>query len=207
VTILVITVVEKFGEGLVTLAITLSLIALCTRIRRHYRRVRDSVRSSRTCSGAACGRALLQRPAQPERHDSHPPRDGYNGSDPHCCPSIASSEALPNFIFVSVAEIIREFQGERDRGLGLSVEEDLRSTSPLRPRIPPTTGRCGTEAVETATDCARKWRRNSEIDVFAGKLVFRRRPLSKDPPQRNGFASETLSGRASRCHLPVRVSA
>lgn len=45
VTILLVTIYEKFGEGgWITLLITAALIGLCYQIRRHYRKVRQGVR-------------------------------------------------------------------------------------------------------------------------------------------------------------------
>jgi amino acid transporter len=218
VTILVITVIEKFGEGgWVTLAITLSLIALCTRIRRHYRRVRDSVRSLED---------LLGELPSGERYCSDPlnPRDmtaiilvtGYNGFGIHTWLSVYRQfpKLYRNFIFVSVAEIDSgSFKGAAEiEALGLSVEEAMKKYVTLcRSHGYPADYRTdvGTEAVETATrlceEVAKEFPRST---VFAGQLVFREEtPFQKILHNETAFAIQRrLQWQGiTAVILPVRV--
>jgi amino acid transporter len=220
VTILVITVFEKFGEGgWVTLAITLSLIALCTRIRRHYSRVRESVRSLED---------LLGDLPSGERYSSDPlnPRDmtaiilvtGYNGFGIHTWLSVYRQfpKLYRNFIFVSVAEIdTGSFKGAAEiEALGLSVEEALKKYVTLcRSHGYPADYRTdvGTEAVETATrlceEVAKEFPRST---VFAGQLVFREEtPFQKILHNETAFAIQRrLQWQGiTAVILPVRVGA
>lgn len=220
VTILVITVVEKFGEGgWVTLAITLGLIALCTRIRRHYRRVRDSVRGLEELIGEMpAGQRYSNDPLDPREMTAILLVTGYNGFGIHTWLSVFRQfpKLYRNFIFVSVAEIDSgSFKGVAEiEALRRSVEEDLKKYVTLcRSHGYPADYRTdvGTEAVETATrlceEAAKEFPRSS---VFAGKLVFRdETPFQKILHNETAFAIQRrLQWQGiTTVILPVRVSA
>jgi amino acid transporter len=219
VTILVITVFEKFGEGgWVTLAITLSLIALCTRIRRHYRRVRESVRSLEDLLGdLPSGERYCSDPLNPRDMTAILLVTGYNGFGIHTWLSVYRQfpKLYRNFIFVSVAEIdTGSFKGAAEiEALGRSVEEELKKYVTLcRSHGYPADYRTdvGTEAVETATrlceEAAKEFPRST---VFAGQLVFREEtPFQKILHNETAFAIQRrLQWQGiTAVILPVRVS-
>ncbi len=218
VTILAITVFEKFGEGgWVTLAITLGLIALCTRIRRHYRRVHESIRSLEELLGEMpSGQRYCNDPLDPREMTAIILVTGYNGFGIHTWLSVFRQfpKLYRNFIFVSVAEIdTGSFKGVAEiEALRRSVEEDMKKYVTLcRSYGYPADYRTdlGTEAVETATrlckEAAKEFPRSS---VFAGKLVFRdETPFQKILHNETAFAIQRrLQWQGiTTVILPVRV--
>jgi hypothetical protein len=186
VTILVITVVEKFAEGgWLTLLITSILIAFCYEIRRHYTRVGKAMRE--------LDEMLMDLPL-PKEVDPVPPRPdeqtaillvtGYNGFGVHMLLSIVTSlgKCFTNLVFVSVAIIDSgSFKGvEQLDALERSVTESLEKYVDLARRLGFRADYrmgMGTEVVETATMICRETNaRYPNSTVFSGQLVF---PLPK----------------------------
>jgi hypothetical protein len=109
VTILIVTVYEKFGEGgWVTLLITSALIGLCYLIRIHYLKVRKGVRQlEEILSSIPSGHVPNEEPPNPNERTAIMLVSGYNGFGLHSWLSVFKEfpKLYRNFIFVSVAEI------------------------------------------------------------------------------------------------------
>jgi K+ transporter len=182
ITILVITVVEKFTEGgWLTLLITGILIAFCYEIRRHYKRVGKAMRE--------LDEMLLDLPL-PKEVDPDPPKPaeptaillvtGYNGFGVHLLLSIVTSlgKSFTNLVFVSVAVIDSgSFKGVTQLdALERSVKESLEKYVDLARRLGFRADyrmEIGTEVVETATMICRETNaRYPNSTVFSGQLVF-----------------------------------
>ncbi|HEX9022446.1 MAG TPA: amino acid transporter, partial [Geobacteraceae bacterium] len=186
VTILTITILEKFTEGgWLTLAITGILIAVCYAIRRHYLQVAGAMKE--------LDEMLLDLPLE-QVPDPGPPRKneptaillvtGYNGFGVHMLLSIVGSFAkcYTNMIFVSVGVIDSgSFKGIREiDGLERSVKDYLGKYVDLAKRLGFRADfrmGMGTDVVESAADICRginaEYPNNS---VFLGQLIF---PLAK----------------------------
>jgi amino acid transporter len=186
VTILAITVIEKFAEGgWLTLLITGILIAFCYGIRLHYTRVGKAMRE--------LDEMLLDLPLH-EEIDPGPPRPeeqtaillvtGYNGFGVHMLLTIVTSlgKCFTNLVFVSVAVIDSgSFKGiEQLDALERTVTESLEKYADLARRLgfrAEYRTEMGTEVVETATIICRETNaRYPNSTVFSGQLVF---PLPK----------------------------
>ncbi|HTP64026.1 MAG TPA: APC family permease, partial [Geobacteraceae bacterium] len=141
VTILFITILEKFTEGgWLTLTITGILIAVCYAIRRHYRQVAGAMKE--------LDEMLMDLPLE-QVPDPGPPQKneptaillvtGYNGFGVHMLLSIVGSFArcYTNMIFVSVGVIDSgSFKGIREiDGLERSVSEYLKKYVDLAKRL------------------------------------------------------------------------
>jgi amino acid transporter len=189
-TILVVTVYEKFGEGgWITLLITSMFIAVCYLIRNHYRRVRLGVKQLEDM--------LSDIPITEEyNNESLKSGDmtavllvsGFNGFGLHTLLSIVRNfpDVYKNFIFVSVAEIdsgsfkgIAEVEALKEsarKGLMKYVKITRQHGFAADFRMD-----VGTDVVETATEVVetivREFPRST---VFTGKLVF----LKENPFQR-----------------------
>ena len=130
-TILCVTVYEKFGEGgWVTLVITSGVIGLCYLIRRHYTKVRDSVRHlEETLSDIPASEPFNKDPVNPKDMTAILLVSSFNGFGLHTLLSIVKHfpGVYKNFIFISVAEVDSgSFKGisEMD-ALRASVKHDL----------------------------------------------------------------------------------
>jgi amino acid transporter len=182
ITILIITVVEKFAEGgWLTLLITGILIALCYGIRRHYMRVGKTMRE--------LDEMLMDIPLH-EEIDPGPPKPyeptaillvtGYNGFGVHMLLTIVTSlgKCFTNLVFVSVAVIDSgSFKGVAQLdALESSVKESLEKYVSLAKRLGFRADyrmEIGTEVVETATTiCSETNARYPNSTVFSGQLVF-----------------------------------
>ena len=108
-TILCVTVYEKFGEGgWVTLVITSGVIGLCYLIRRHYTKVRDSVRHlEETLSDIPASEPFNNDPVNPKDMTAILLVSSFNGFGLHTLLSIVRHfpGVYKNFIFISVAEV------------------------------------------------------------------------------------------------------
>jgi amino acid transporter len=183
VTILIITVYEKFGEGgWVTLLITSALIGLCYLIRSHYRKVRSGVRQlEEILSSLPSGQVPNEEPLNPNERTAIILVSGYNGFGLHTWLSVFREfpKLHRNFIFVSVAEIDSgAFKGVAEiEALKSSIAVQLAKyvklarsygyASDYRMDI-------GTDVVETATNlCQNIVQEFPKSSVFTGKLVFR----------------------------------
>jgi hypothetical protein len=182
ITILVITVVEKFAEGgWLTLLITGILIALCYGIRQHYTRVGKAMRE--------LDEMLMDIPLQEEIDPGSPkPGEataillvtGYNGFGVHMLLTIVTSlgKCFTDLVFVSVAVIDSgSFKGVAQLdALERSVKESLEKYVDLAKRLGFRADyrmEMGTEVVETATMICRETNaRYPNRTVFSGQLVF-----------------------------------
>jgi amino acid transporter len=219
VTILIVTVYEKFGEGgWVTLVITSALIGLCYLIRRHYRKVQKGVRQlEEILSSIPSGHVPNEEPLNTNERTAIILVSGYNGFGLHSWLSIFKEfpKLYRNFIFVSVAEI--------DSGAfkGASEIEALRSSTAEQlakyVKLARSYGYAadyrmdvGTDVVEVATNlCHNIVQEFPKSSVFTGKLVFR-----QDNPFQRILHNETANAIQRRLQwegittviLPVRVN-
>jgi len=182
-TILSITLFEKFGEGgWLTVLLTSLLIALCYLIRRHYLNVRtqltelDAVVSQIPVSGP-----LNTKPIDPRDMTAIQLVSSFNGVGVHTLFSITRSfpGLYKNFVFVSVAVIDQgAFKGEEGLAdLTKYTEQALRQYVQLARRLGfPAESRMavGTDVVESATQLCRDVSREfPHSTVFSGQLSFR----------------------------------
>ena len=182
-TILILTVYEKFGEGgWVTLVITSALIGLCYLIRSHYRKVRTGVRElEEILATVPSGHVPNEAPPNTNERTAILLVSGYNGFGLHAWLSVFREfpKLYRNFIFVSVAEIDSgAFKGAAEiDALKASISDQLAKYVKLArsygyaadSRI-----QVGTDVVETATHlCQSIVQEFPKATVFTGKLVFR----------------------------------
>ena len=182
-TILSITVLEKFGEGgWLTLVITSTLIALCYLIRSHYSKVRtqlaqlDKVLSQMPAAGPA-------NPAPVDRGNMTAIQlvSGFNGVGVHTLLAVIRSFAglYKDFVFVSVAVIDQgAFKGKEGlEDLKKSTEEGLKKYVELARTLGLAAEyrmAVGTDVVETATELCRQVSCEfPRSTVFSGQLSFR----------------------------------
>ncbi|MBP1733835.1 MAG: rane protein [Deltaproteobacteria bacterium] len=182
-TILCVTVFEKFGEGgWVTLVITSGVIGLCYLIRRHYIRVRDSVRHlEETLSDIPASESFNKAPVNPKDMTAILLVSSFNGFGLHTLLSIVRHfpGVYKNFIFISVAEVDSgTFKGisEMD-ALRASVKHDLEKyVKVTRVHGFPADYRTeiATDVVDSVTGLVEKTVREfPRSTIFSGKLVFR----------------------------------
>ena len=187
VTILVITVYEKFQEGgWLTLLITAVAITLCYLIRRHYNRVRAGSRHlDEILAGIPAFGPYNEEPVNPREMTAIQLVGGFNGFGLHTLLSIVRSfpNLYKNYIFVSVAEIDSgSFKGaEEVEALKESVRKDLEKYVKV-------TRKHGfaadyrldvaTDVVEAAADlCESIVQEFPRSTVFTGKLVFKQEQI------------------------------
>ncbi len=182
-TILCVTVYEKFGEGgWVTLVITSGVIGLCYLIRRHYTKVRDSVRHlEETLSDIPPSESFNADPVNPKDMTAILLVSSFNGFGLHTLLSIVKHfpGVYKQFIFISVAEVDSgSFKGisEMD-ALQTSVKVDLEKyVKVTRVHGFPADYRTemATDVVDSVTGLVEKTVREfPRSTVFSGKLVFR----------------------------------
>jgi amino acid transporter len=182
-TILSITLFEKFGEGgWLTLVITSLFIALCYLIKRHYLKVRiqltelDAIVSQIPVSGP-----MNTKPVDPKEMTAIQLVSSFNGVGVHTLFSVISSfpGLYKNFVFVSVAIIDQgAFKGEEGLAdLKEYTEQSLRQYVQLARRLGfPAEYRMvvGTDIVESATKLCREVSLEfPRSTVFSGQLSFR----------------------------------
>jgi amino acid transporter len=182
-TILCVTVYEKFGEGgWVTLVITSGVIGLCYLIRRHYTKVRDSVRHlEETLSDIPASETFNKDPANPKDMTAILLVSSFNGFGLHTLLSIVKNfpGVYKNFIFISVAEVDSgTFKGISEmEALRTSVKTDLEKyVKVTRVHGFPADYRTeiATDVVDSVTGLVEKTVREfPRSTVFSGKLVFR----------------------------------
>jgi K+ transporter len=186
VTILVITILEKFTEGgWLTLLITGILITLCYAIWRHYKRVGRAMRElDEMLMDFPLKKASDPGPLNPSEPTAILLVTGYNGFGVHMLLTIVTSlgKCFTNLVFVSVAVIDSgSFKGfEQLDALESSVKESLEKYVGLARRLgfrAEYRMEIGTEVVETATRiCLEANTQYQNCTVFSGQLVF---PLPK----------------------------
>ncbi len=183
--ILVVTLYEKFGQGgWVTACITLSTIALCFLIRRHYRQVHTRMQRLDDILHAT---SMEERPFVPDALDRKAPTAvlavaGYTGFGIHQLLSI--QRLLPayfkNFIFVSVGVLDSgNFKGKDEIGsLEAKVRRDLEKYATWCQRQ----GLLADYRMAIDTDvpgtmeklCCQLSKEFPRMIVFTGKLLFER---------------------------------
>jgi K+ transporter len=181
-TILSITIYEKFGEGgWLTLVITLLIIALCYIIRRHYSKVKaqlmqlDKMLSKMPLSGPA-----NTAPVDKKEMTAIQLVSGFNGFGVHTLFTIIRSfpGLYKNFVFVSVAVIDQGvFKGrEGFEDLKKTTEESLKKYVELARTLGfPAEYRMtvGTDVVETATELCKEVSVEFRYStIFSGQLSF-----------------------------------
>ena len=184
VTILLVTIYEKFGEGgWITLLITSALIGLCYLIRRHYRKTRQGVRQlEEILSSLPSGHVPYEEPPSTNEQTAILLVSGYNGFGLHSWFSIIKEfpKLYRNFIFVSVAEIDSGvFKGAAEIGaLKSSIAEQLTKYVKLARSYGYAADYrmdVATDVVEAATNlCQNLVEEFPKSTVFTGKLVFRK---------------------------------
>jgi amino acid transporter len=182
-TILCVTVYEKFGEGgWVTLIITSGVIGLCYLIRRHYFKVRATVRHlEETLSDIPVTEPFKNDPLNPKDMTAILLVSSFNGFGLHTLLSIVKNfpGVYKNFIFISVAEVDSgSFKGVAEmEALQASVNHDLgKYVKVTRAHGFPADYRTeiATDVVESVTELVEKTVREfPRSTVFSGKLVFR----------------------------------
>ena len=182
-TILIVTVYEKFGEGgWVTIVITSMVIGLCYLIRAHYKKVKVAMRK--------LGEVLSDIPPfAPFNHEPVNQNDmtaillvsAFSGFGLHTLLSIVRyfPNVYKNFLFLSVAEVDSgSFKGIAEiEALKESVKKDLlKYVKITRQHGFPADFRTdvGTDVVENASDLVESTVKEfPRSTVFTGKLVFR----------------------------------
>jgi len=182
-TILIITIYEKFGEGgWVTLFITSMVIWLCYLIRAHYRKVRLGIKKLEDMlSSIPATEPYNNDPVNPEDMTAVLLVSGFNGFGLHTLLSIVRyfPNVYKNFIFISVAEIDSgSFKGVAEvEALKESVKNALsRYVKTTRQHGFPADYRMdvGTEVIDEASELVEATVREfPRSTVFTGKLVFR----------------------------------
>ena len=218
-TILLVTIYEKFGEGgWVTLVITSALIGLCYLIRGHYSKVRKGVRQlEEILSSLPSGQAPNEEPLDPNERTAIILVSGYNGFGLHSWLSVFKEfpKLYRNFIFVSVAEIDSgAFKGASEiEALKSSIGEQLTKYVKLARSYGYAADYrmdIGTDVVDTATNlCQTIVREFPKSSVFTGKLVFRQEnPFQKILHNETAFAIQRrLQWEGiTTVILPVRVN-
>jgi amino acid transporter len=219
VTILIVTVYEKFSEGgWLTLVITSILIGLCYLIRLHYLKVRKGVRQlEEILSSLPSGQIPNEEPLNPNDRTAIILVSGYNGFGLHSWLSVFREfpKLYRNFIFVAVAEIDSGvFKGASEiEALKSSIAEQLAKYVKLARSYGYAADYrmdVGTDVVETATNlCQAIVQEFPKSSVFTGKLVFR-----QEHPFQRIFHNETANAIQRRLQwegittviLPVRVN-
>ena len=182
-TILCITIYEKFGKGgWMTLVITSILIALCYLIKKHYLNVRkEASKLGDILQKVRPGKKFNNEPLNPNEPTAILLVSGFNGFGLHTWFSINRKfpHFYKNFIFISIAEVDQEsFKGSEEMNqLRISVENGLKKYVELvRSYGLPADYRidAGTDVVETATQmCQLLAKEFPKSMVFTGKLIFR----------------------------------
>lgn len=182
-TILVITVYEKFGQGgWITLFITSLVVGLCYLIRAHYRKVQKGIRQlEEMLSDVPAAELFNNKPVNPNDMTAILLVSGFGGFGLHTLLSIVRyfPNIYKNFIFVSVAEVdsgsfkgvaeIEALQENTRRNLMKYVKITRQHGFPADYRMD-----VGTDVVEGATrlveSVVKEFPRST---VFTGKLVFK----------------------------------
>jgi amino acid transporter len=181
-TILLFTIFEKFSEGgWLTLVITVSLIALCYTIYRHYRKIQAGMRKlDEMLAGITVPSPISNKTIDKNEMTAIQLVSSFNGFGVHTFLSIIRSfqGLYKNIVFVSVAVIDQGiFKGKENlHGLQESTVKSLQKYVDLAQRF----GFCaeyrmtiGTDVVESATSiCSETQKDFPRSTVFSGQLVF-----------------------------------
>jgi amino acid transporter len=183
VTILTITLAEKFTQGgWLTLILTSLLIGSCYMIRRHYTTVRTQlIQVDRIMERMPPAKPTAAEKVDKDNMTAIQLVSNYNGVGIHTLFSIVRSfpGLYKNFVFVSVAVIDQgAFKGEEELGnLRKATEDSLTKYVELARTLGfPAEYRMavGTDVVDVATQlCERVSREFPRSTVFSGQLSFR----------------------------------
>ncbi|MDD8013510.1 MAG: APC family permease [Acidobacteriota bacterium] len=183
VTILIVTIYEKFREGgWKTLLITGTLVILCFLIHHHYTNVTKSVRKlDDLLMDIPTGRKANQDKPNPQEMTAIQLVSAYNGFGVHTVLSVIRNfpNLYKNFIFVSVAVVDSgSFKGiEEMKNLEDSVMATLQKYVDLARHLGFAADyryAVGTDVVESATQLCKDIKKVfPRSTVFAGKLAFR----------------------------------
>jgi amino acid transporter len=199
VTILSITVFEKFAEGgWLTLLITSSVIAVCFLIKRHYRKVTEGIHKlDYHLNHVPSAGTVNTDPVDPWKMTAVQLVTGFNGFGLHTFYSIIRSfpNLYENFIFVSVAVVDSgSFKGagevkalEESVRAGLEKYVDLARTLGFAADYRTATG---TDVVETAVSlCQAIAKEFPNSTFYTGQIVFRHEsPFQKVLHNETAFA-------------------
>jgi len=218
-TILLVTVYEKFGEGgWVTLLITSIFIGLCHMIRSHYNKVRSAVRKlEEMLSDLPTNLPNNNEPVDPKEMTAILLVSGFNGFGLHTLLSIVRyfPGVYKNFIFISVAEVDSgTFKGAAEiESLKESVKNALlKYVKVTRRHGFPAEYRTdvGTDVVDTACKLVESTVKEfPRSTVFTGKLIFRNEhPFHKILHNETSFAIQRrlLWKGIPTVILPIRVN-
>ncbi len=183
--ILCLTVYEKFLDGgWLTVLITGLLIAACLGTRRHYRGVKQALRSLESLVPAA---EMEPRKSSPRKKDSHAMTaiqlvSGYNGMGIHSFLQIQSSfpGLYRNFVFASVAVVNQELlkTGESVAELAAEVDASLARYVDLARRYgywSEAHSAIGTNVQDAASELCNALSYDfPRSTVFSGNLIFSR---------------------------------
>ena len=184
VTILIVTILEKFTQGgWLTLVITSVVIALCYLIKGHYNRVSKGVRELDDMLVTIPHKGQYNTdPADPKEMTAIQLVSGYSGFGVHTFLSIIRGfpGLYKNFVFVSVAEVdagafkgseaVSCLEGSTCNALKKYVDLARRLGFPAESRHD-----MGIDVVETASAlCQSVAREFPKSTVFAGQTVFHR---------------------------------
>ncbi len=182
VTILLITVYEKFLEGgWITLLITMILVGLCYTIKNHYKRIRNAIRHLEDeIEDISTNLPYNNSPLNKNDMAAIVLVNGFNGFGIHMLLSIVRyfPGLYKNFIFVSVAEVdssafkgaaeIKALEEDRKKDLMKYVTITRRHGFPADYRMV-----VGTDAVEEATRLVKEVVKEFPHSMaFTGKLIF-----------------------------------
>ncbi len=217
-TILIVTVFEKFEEGgWLTLLITSTVIGLCYLIRGHYRKViKGAQQLEGILSELPSGIVPNIDPLDPKETTAILLVRGYSGFGLHVWLSVVREfpKLYKNFVFVSVGQIDSGlFKGIAEiEALTISVKKDLaKYVSLVRSYGFPADYRMeiGTDVANTATElCESLVNEFPRSTVFTGKLIFRQEnPFQKILHNETAFAIQRRLqwNGITAVILPVRV--
>ncbi len=181
-TILIITILEKFGSGgWVTLIITSGVIVLCYIIRSHYRSVGRKMREldEMLLDIPTAGQAN-QAPVDPQKMTAIQLVNGFNGFGVHSFLSIVRNfpGLYQNVIFTSIGVVDSgSFKGAKEmEALTESTRASLKKYVDLSRRLGFSADfrfQIGTDVVETATHlCESIVEEFPKSTVFTGQLIF-----------------------------------
>jgi amino acid transporter len=217
-TILTITVFEKFREGAwLTILITSCVIAICILIKRHYRDVTEGIHKlDYHLNNVPAATTVNTDPVDPGKMTAVQLVTGFNGFGLHTFYSIIRSfpNLYENFIFVSVAVVDSgSFKGagevqalEESVKAGLQKYVDLARTLGFAADCRTATG---TDVVETAVALCQSIKEEFPSSTFyTGQIVFRHEsPFHKVLHNETAFAIQRnlqFSG-ITTVILPIRA--
>jgi hypothetical protein len=182
--VLTITTIEKFREGgWLTLAVTTSLVLVCFRVQRHYRRVGDKLRKNYAeLESLPAPAESSAAPVDPSQPTAVLLVGGYGGMGIHLMLSIFRSFPghFKNLVLLSVGVLDSgEFKGEGAvEAVSQRTRSDLEKYVALASRLGiAATYRMavGTDAVDESEKlCLEAAKDFPQVTYFAGKVIFRR---------------------------------